>query len=120
MYNDDTKIVIFPPESRTSLEKKYDLCTSNKRLCSGLPSDCFKSGNCQILAMAARSTLTADVEFELTGKVESGEWIAAGLSDDDIMGDDSVIDCSLSDGKVVLKHGFNVHPPAQNNIHIAP
>ena len=46
----------------------------------------------------------------MTGKVDKpGQFIAVGLSDDDLMGDDSVTDCRLlTDGKVVTRQSWNI------------
>ncbi|XP_066143030.1 putative ferric-chelate reductase 1 homolog [Euwallacea fornicatus] len=67
----------------------YDGCTVSK-LCFGAPTDCVLSKNCK----AAVAVTVAGEKYDFELKAEpSAAWVGVGLSEDDKMGDDSVIEC---------------------------
>lgn len=76
----------------------YDGCAS-KKLCFGVPDKCVSSQNCKAVVAV---TVSGDrYEFELKA-VGSPAWVGVGLSDDNKMGDDSVLEC--------VKEGNSVRP----------
>ncbi|CAG9761930.1 unnamed protein product [Ceutorhynchus assimilis] len=81
-----------PPEVKESaaeFDPFYQGCSFSK-LCFGSPANCIDSKNCK--SAVAVSVAGDKYDFEL--KAESGAaWVGVGLSDDDRMGDDSVIEC---------------------------
>lgn len=64
------------------------------KLCFGAPANCVQSKNCK--AVVAVTVSGERYEFEMKANVNPG-WVGVGLSDDDKMGDDSVIEC-VKDG----------------------
>jgi len=63
------------------------------KVCMHSPINCT-SPNCTALATWRRSTVEGFVDFELMGK--SDGWVALGLSNNTLMGDDSVIHCVVN------------------------
>lgn len=81
-----------PPESKeasTDFDPFYDGCTVSK-LCFGAPANCVNSKNCK--AAVAITVLGDKYDFELKAH-SNAAWVGVGLSDDEKMGDDSVIEC---------------------------
>ncbi|XP_072391895.1 putative ferric-chelate reductase 1 homolog [Diabrotica undecimpunctata] len=74
----------------------YSGCGVTK-YCYGAPIDCVSSQNCKV-AVAITSVGDAfDFEMKANG---NPVWMGVGLSDDDKMGDDSVVECVKEDGRV--------------------
>lgn len=81
-----------PQESSAEFDPFYSDCEISK-LCFGVPANCLTSKNCKAVASV---TVTGDqYDFELQAK-SNAAWVAVGLSDDQKMGDDSVIECVKS------------------------
>uniref|UniRef100_A0A6P7FZ92 Uncharacterized protein LOC114335754 n=1 Tax=Diabrotica virgifera virgifera TaxID=50390 RepID=A0A6P7FZ92_DIAVI len=94
----------FSPPASNEQSFEYDPFykgCGNDKLCFGHPGNCIKSGNCMV---ATAVKVTGDkYDFELKSRVtEKGtpKWAGVGLSLDDKMGDDSVIEC-VNDGNGV-------------------
>ncbi|KAJ8971790.1 hypothetical protein NQ314_000536 [Rhamnusium bicolor] len=76
-------------EAAMDFDPFYDGCTVNK-LCFGAPSNCVGSRSCKAVVAV---TVTGDkYDFELKAD-SNAAWVGVGLSDDEKMGDDSVIEC---------------------------
>ncbi|XP_056640681.1 putative ferric-chelate reductase 1 homolog isoform X2 [Diorhabda sublineata] len=74
----------------------YDGCGMTK-YCHGSPIDCIEKENCKI---AVAVTPLGDVyDFEIKA-TENAAWVGVGLSDDALMGNDSVIECVKENGTV--------------------
>lgn len=61
-----------------------------RKLCFGVPQNCVASKNCK--AVAAVIVNGDQYDFELQAG-NNAAWVAVGLSDDQKMGGDSVIEC---------------------------
>ncbi|KAL1497531.1 hypothetical protein ABEB36_008475 [Hypothenemus hampei] len=67
----------------------YQGCSVTK-LCFGSPANCVESKNCK----AAVAVTVAGDKYDFELKAESSAvWVGVGLSEDDKMGDDSVVEC---------------------------
>lgn len=68
----------------------YDGCYTEKS-CFGVPSGCVETKNC-----VAITTVLVDDNNRYIFEMESDNaaWVGVGLSDDNLMGDDSVIECA--------------------------
>lgn len=66
----------------------YDGCGS-KKTCFGFPSGCVETTSC----MAVMSCLVEGERYEFDMKARNSAYVAVGLSQDVIMGDDSVVEC---------------------------
>lgn len=78
-----------PQESSAEFDPFYTDC-SVKKLCFGAPQNCVASKNCK--AVAAVTVSGDQYDFELKAG-SNAAWVAVGLSDDQKMGGDSVIEC---------------------------
>lgn len=86
-----------PQESSADFDPFYTDCSKSK-LCFGIPQNCIASKNCKAVVAV---TVTGDqYDFELQAG-SNAAWVAVGLSDDQKMGDDSVIECVKSANGVV-------------------
>ena len=95
------------------LKQLYTNCKEKgKALCLGFPDNCIESENCDIV-MAVVNTgygmSEGTVSFQLIGKPDGDSgWIAGALSEDDQMGNDSVVECLLlSNSKTILRNSWN-------------
>lgn len=79
-------------ESAMDFDPFYTGCASTK-LCFGSPNGCVKTESCK--AVVAVSVAGDKFDFELKG-YQGAKWVGVGLSDDNKMGSDSVIECALS------------------------
>lgn len=71
-------------------------CGSTK-LCFGSPDGCTKSKSCK----AAVAVTVAGDKFDFELKAYQGaKWVGVGLSNDDKMGEDSVIECTKNGNSV--------------------
>lgn len=78
-----------PQESSAEFDPFYTDCSISK-LCFGIPDNCIDSQNCKAVVAV---TVTGDqYDFELQAG-NNAAWVAVGLSDDQKMGNDSVIEC---------------------------
>ena len=89
----------------------YNQCQT--KLCFGLPEDCVEQNNCDYLLSATQND-EGNTEFEIQADVGTtslgrnlNKYWSIGLSTDDKMGDDSVTDCVLNNGKVFVKNSIN-------------
>jgi hypothetical protein len=94
-------------------EELYKKCKTTNILCYALPSNCMESKTCElILGINSNGYVGSNgtVEFELIGKVgeDMDQWIATGLSDDDKMGNDSVVECLIfKNGTTLFRNSWN-------------
>lgn len=77
------------PKSSAEFDPFYTGCDETK-LCFGAPGGCVASKNCK--AVAAVRVNGDRYEFEMQA-TDGAAWVGVGLSEDDQMGDDSVIEC---------------------------
>jgi len=95
------------PEPEPEPEPKhtvFDGCFSKKG-CFGMPKSCEASGDCE---MMATWRFAGDfTEMELFRKSGSGNYVALGLSMDDLMGDDLVLSCAVVDGNPTVESSWN-------------
>jgi hypothetical protein len=89
---------------------EYDQCF-NTTGCFGVQfeqasGNCVQEKKCNIL-VTYKNHSNGDVTFSIQGKVNDNEYLAVGLSDDNQMGDDSVVLCYHSDGISGLTMSYN-------------
>ncbi|MPC41817.1 putative ferric-chelate reductase 1 [Portunus trituberculatus] len=72
----------------------YDDC-GNSKGCFGFPAECETNKKCTMLV--TYSKVSSGYKFEIVGSTTTG-YVAAGLSDDEKMGGDSVMACLASAG----------------------
>lgn len=94
-----------PPELQSlqmNLINIYDQCGTSKG-CFGMPSECEKSNSCKM--MVTYTKVSSGYRFEIMGPASTG-YVAAGLSEDAKMGEDSVMACRNLNGvmDVVMAH----------------
>ncbi|XP_044263845.1 putative ferric-chelate reductase 1 homolog [Tribolium madens] len=100
----------FSPEIReveTVFDPFYEGCGVTK-LCFGAPANCLNSKNCK--AVVAVTVSGDKFEFEMKATGNAG-WVGVGLSDDDKMGDDSVIECAKRGSNVAAFMSWTSGPP---------
>ena len=54
--------------------------------------NCVQEKNCDVL-VTYKNHSNGDITFSIQGEVYENEYLAVGLSDDNVMGDDSVVIC---------------------------
>ncbi|XP_030765696.1 putative ferric-chelate reductase 1 homolog [Sitophilus oryzae] len=95
-----------PKQSSTEFDPFYDGCAVNK-LCFGAPADCVSSKSCKAVVGVI---VTGDrYDFELKAD-SNAAWVGVGLSDDDKMGDDSVIECVKRGNGVAAYMSYTTAP----------
>lgn len=88
------------------LNYDYDQC-GNTRSCMGDTNDCIANRNCSILITFRPGDDGNTVAFELVAITDG--YVAVGFSNDDSMGDDSVLECLVKpDGSNVMYASTNV------------
>lgn len=81
------------------LDTIYQGCADNK-LCFGVPQNCIPSGNCKAIVAVFVAGDIYTFEIQGTG---NPKYVAAGLSMDIKMGDDSAMECVRNDnGRISL------------------
>ncbi|XP_038218052.1 putative ferric-chelate reductase 1 homolog isoform X1 [Zerene cesonia] len=88
-----------PKTTPPPLDLIYQGCADTK-LCFGVPQNCIPTGNCKaiVAVFVAGDTYT----FEIQG-TDNPKYVAAGLSTDNKMGDDSAMECVRNDnGRINL------------------
>ncbi|KAK9497211.1 hypothetical protein O3M35_004571 [Rhynocoris fuscipes] len=87
----------------------YDGCNVEMN-CFGVPDNCIKDQNCKLVV----SILTEGTKYRFRLKGEAKSYIAVGLSDDDKMGGDSVMECVNTGRNIVAYMSWN-KPGAKAN-----
>ena len=93
----------------------YDECFQTKG-CFGTPNGCIQSKNCKIVMTYAG---VSDVSFQFEigyPSTASTSYSAFALSDDDSMGDDSVMACIMNNGKIDVNMYWNTDKPLNSVI----
>lgn len=80
----------------------YEGCGKTKN-CFGLPFGCLQTKNCK--AAVAVLVRGDRYHFEMQGR--DGKYVAVGLSENEKMGDDSVMECTNEDSQVKLYTSWN-------------
>ncbi|KAF2879335.1 hypothetical protein ILUMI_26846 [Ignelater luminosus] len=88
------------PEETTAATRKsdpfYEGCAI-KKLCFGVPDKCVSSQDCKAVVAVIVSGDRYEFEMKATG---SPAWVGVGLSEDNQMGDDSVLECAKEGNSV--------------------
>ncbi|XP_072946264.1 putative ferric-chelate reductase 1 homolog isoform X2 [Epargyreus clarus] len=88
-----------PKTTPAPLDVIYQGCADTK-LCFGTPPNCVQSGNCKAIVAVFVAGDTYTFEIQGTG---NPKYVAAGLSKDNKMGDDSAMECVRNDnGRISL------------------
>ncbi|XP_011498802.1 PREDICTED: putative ferric-chelate reductase 1 homolog [Ceratosolen solmsi marchali] len=80
----------------------YDGCGATKN-CFGTPNACVEQKNCA----AAVSVLVKGEQYIFEMQSRNSKYVAVGLSADNKMGDDSVVECINNDNQVSLHMSWN-------------
>ncbi|KAJ3637706.1 hypothetical protein MTP99_001143 [Tenebrio molitor] len=83
-------------EAEIVFDPFYEGCAVTK-LCFGAPANCINSKNCK--AAVAVTVSGEKYEFEMKA-TNNAAWVGVGLSEDEKMGDDSVIECAKKGSSV--------------------
>ena len=84
----------------------YSKCFDLKG-CFGHPEGCITKRNCEIIATYKKMT-SSEFQFEIGfSSSESSGYAAIGLSTDNKMGDDSVMACTIDNGKIDVNMYWN-------------
>ena len=99
-------IIQAPPSTASKFPSVYEGCGNVKGCFAQFDSSCIGQGNCPGLVTYA--VKGSRYEFELWApNATSGSYIALALSFDDKMGEDSVTECTLVNGKVGAFMSYN-------------
>lgn len=95
--------------SQTTLDPIYQGCDDTK-LCFGVPQNCIPNGNCKAIVAVF---VAGDIyTFEIQG-TDNPQYVAAGLSMDNKMGDDSAVECVRNDNGRITIHTSWTYPKAE-------
>ncbi|CAH2098145.1 unnamed protein product [Euphydryas editha] len=98
-----------PKPTQTSLDTIYQGCEDTK-LCFGIPQNCIQNGNCKVIVAVF---VVGDIyTFEIQG-TDNPKYVAAGLSLDNKMGDDSAMECVRNDNGRITLHTSWTYPKAE-------
>lgn len=98
------------PQAPAAQDPMYDGCGS-VRSCFGAPADCVETRTCEaVVAVVVRGPR---YEFEM--KAKKAIYVAVGLSEDNKMGADSVVECVAGGGKVQAFMSWNIAVGKGNN-----
>ena len=77
--------------------------------CVTMPENCAHVGSTtQCLAMFTFNVTEHDTQLRLTGHIDTNQYVAVGLSEDVLMGDDLVMDCYAGESSTVdAQFSFN-------------
>lgn len=95
-------------DQSVALDPIYNGCGDTKE-CLGFPRDCAASRSCD--SIGTLSILGDRYIFEIRTWISSAAYVALGLSDDDKMGDDAVIECVPEQGTVRAFTSWTSGPP---------
>ncbi|GBL81212.1 Putative ferric-chelate reductase 1 [Araneus ventricosus] len=93
--------------------KTYGGCSISKG-CFGIPSGCINREDCEVLVSYAKSR--DGISFQMHGILEDNTYMAMGLSRDNKMGDDGVIECVRRESKISARRSWNVGNGKSNNL----
>ncbi|KAJ6643374.1 putative ferric-chelate reductase 1 like, partial [Pseudolycoriella hygida] len=82
----------------------YDGCGTEKT-CFGFPDNCLEEQSCRAVVTAA--FVNEKYVFELQSSVNGTRYVAFGLSKDEFMGSDSVIECIAEGGNITAHTSWN-------------
>jgi hypothetical protein len=90
------------------LKETYAECNSKTSTCVGMPTGCVATQSCTVILSAKPTQTGADFMLHWTRDHSSmDKWVAAGISTDMKMGDDSVTECILRNNTMVkVRQGF--------------
>lgn len=100
---------------KDALMELYTKCSTTTMLCFGFPVDCINTKKCELIlgiTNGGYGLTNGTVEFQLIGKTgeanDTDQWMAMGLSDDDKMGNDSVVECLVfKNGTTRVRNSWN-------------
>lgn len=104
-------VPIFVPELSpkvAEIDPFYDGCGLDKT-CFGFPDGCIPSRNCR--SISAVSVKGDRYQFEIKSGYNQPAYVALGLSEDDKMGDDSVMECIPENGRIALHLSWTTPRP---------
>ncbi|KAK7790342.1 hypothetical protein R5R35_006853 [Gryllus longicercus] len=106
-------VTMKPAINYRALSPIYIGCGSSKA-CFGYPNDCDVDGNCNIMMTSLERG--DKYIFELMSTDPRSLYVAIGLSTDQWMGDDLVMECVVINSEVKLFQSWNIRPnPRKGN-----
>lgn len=84
-----------PLSNKRDTTSIYDGC-GTKKSCFGIQAGCIENKNCLAITTVFKDDNGRYI-FEMESK--NAGWVGVGLSDDNKMGDDSVIECAKENGE---------------------
>ncbi|XP_045455053.1 putative ferric-chelate reductase 1 homolog [Melitaea cinxia] len=98
-----------PKPTQTTLDPIYQGCEDTK-LCFGVPQNCIPNGNCKAIVAVF---VAGDIyTFEIQG-TDNPQYVAAGLSMDSKMGEDSAVECVRNDNGRITIHTSWTYPKVE-------
>ncbi|GFY75203.1 putative ferric-chelate reductase 1 homolog [Trichonephila inaurata madagascariensis] len=88
----------------SKIQKMYEGCFESKG-CFGTPGNCINNQDCLVLLSYTKQN--DDIAFKLNGLLDNDEYMAFGLSNDPLMGDDNVFECVKRKGSLVARQSWN-------------
>ncbi|XP_037946002.1 putative ferric-chelate reductase 1 homolog isoform X1 [Teleopsis dalmanni] len=111
-YN-PTRVPYVPLNEPTTTTQKPDdpfyVGCGRSKTCFGFPDNCVKDKSCKAVAS---TIVRGDIyEFELKSFENNAAYVALGLSDDNKMGDDLVIECVPQNGQISAYSSYTAGGP---------
>ncbi|CAG7837806.1 unnamed protein product [Allacma fusca] len=97
------------PEPGDEIKAIYEGCSKTKG-CFGTPNGCLGTRNCAMFVTYTIQPSNGNAQFELVGNVKSfnspTSYVALGLSDNNRMGDDSVLACRMDQNTIAVNEYY--------------
>ncbi|GFR30039.1 putative ferric-chelate reductase 1 homolog [Trichonephila clavata] len=91
-------------ERKESKNRMYDGCFESKG-CFGIPGNCIADGDCLVLLSYTKHD--DGIAFKLAGFLEENQYMAFGLSNDPVMGEDNVYECVKTEDALIARQSWN-------------
>ncbi|XP_076307156.1 putative ferric-chelate reductase 1 homolog isoform X2 [Tachypleus tridentatus] len=117
---DSLPLWVFGPSTQPAKKPElfadlYNDCEAKRKSCFGMPTLCIRNKSCN--AILAYVYKNGEVEFEMSGMLGLlDKYIAVGISEDVKMGEDSVTECMLINGRVVVRQSWNINSSYKNEV----
>ncbi|XP_076307162.1 putative ferric-chelate reductase 1 homolog isoform X5 [Tachypleus tridentatus] len=118
---DSLPLWVFGPSTQPAKKPElfadlYNDCEAKRKSCFGMPTLCIRNKSCN--AILAYVYKNGEVEFEMSGMLGLlDKYIAVGISEDvKMQGEDSVTECMLINGRVVVRQSWNINSSYKNEV----
>ena len=105
-------LIQFPLQLKSTENKQQDIyegCGDNLQ-CWGIPDQCIDTKNCESMVKFMQDESSGDVSFQLYGNnLQTGSYVAVGLTEDQGMQDASVVHCYEENGNAGVGMSWNMN-----------